>query len=300
MARRVSYGHMRPVWAAALIPVLLGGMTGYAMATAPQTSKVQEAIEANSDLVSEGPASTKSGSGSVDKTGAKGKDGKSESDKKDSKDPNAVKVNYAIPRGDEVTIFGDSMSVGSAPALLERFPGADIIAKSSRRYEEAIPIMDQMNQDGQIRRAVVIALGTNWGIQSPEEIRKAIYRVAEGRTVVLVNTHGAGWEPGVTEHLTSFAKGHPNITVADWDSVAKQHEAGLQADGIHPGFDTMKYYADVIYQGFERLAQNAPEGSKPSSTPVPPVGEGAPGNPTDAPQYRPDAQADQRRAPAPA
>lgn len=169
--------------------------------------------------------------------------------------PPAVEINYAPPTGEELTIIGDSMAAVSLPALVTRWPNLQIDAQSNRRWEDVPGIIDPLLEQGAVRRSVVFVMGTNWGIQDPALVEGIVERVQAGRTVVLMNSFGAGWEPGLTEQLQAIAAKYPNVTVADWASVAAANPDKLQSDGVHPNQPGEQLVADTIAAAFEQLAQ---------------------------------------------
>ncbi|WP_459612841.1 acyltransferase family protein [Corynebacterium urogenitale] len=255
----------RPVQVGAALALLGLGATSLAAATAPEITSVERSIsEKESTLNALKPQAA---------PGGEEQPGNEEGAA--PVDPEALNVNYAPPTGEELTIFGDSMAYTSVDALNARWPGMQIDAESNRRWEDVIPIADQLNEQGAIRRSVVFLLGTNWGIQDPAAVEGLIDRVQGGRTVVLVNTFGAGWEPELTQQLRAIADKYPNVEVADWESAAKANPSMLQSDGVHPDIPGAELMADVISQAFDRLSQNAPN-------PQPPANQQPPANPQPA------------------
>lgn len=224
-----------------IVPVALAACTVSVASTAPDKTLVEQKITENEHLVNTGD-----GSSPGDGAGASGGQGTDRSDT----------VDYTPPEGKDTTMFGDSMLVTTAPEIVKDYPGVDIVAQSERAWEQAIPIMQDMERQGKIRRAVVIALGTNWGVRDPQAVEQEIDEIQRGRTVVLVNTYGAGWEPQVTDEYKKIAAKYPNVTVADWSDVAAKHTGDLQSDGIHPDYGAMPIFVDCIKQAFSTLAQN--------------------------------------------
>lgn len=224
-----------------IVPVALAACTVSVASTAPDKTLVEQKITENEHLVNTGD-----GTSAGDGAGATGGQGTDRSDT----------VDYTPPEGKDTTMFGDSMLVTTAPEIVKDYPGVDIVAQSERAWEQAIPIMQDMERQGKIRRAVVIALGTNWGVRDPQAVEQEIDEIQRGRTVVLVNTYGAGWEPQVTDEYQKIAAKYPNVTVAGWSEVAAKHTGDLQSDGIHPDYGAMPIFVDCIKQAFSTLAYN--------------------------------------------
>ena len=238
-----------PVRVGAGLAIVGLGATSIAAATAPDMTSVERSISEKEDTLEALKPQIEPGAGDGEEA-------------VDPVDPEALKVNYTPPTGADLTIFGDSMAYTSVDALNARWPDMQIDAESNRRWEDVIPIADQLNEQGAIRRSVVFLLGTNWGIQDPAAVEGLIDRVQAGRTVVLVNTFGAGWEPELTEQLRAIADKYPNVEVADWESAAKANPDKLQSDGVHPDIPGAELMANVIAEAFDRLSQNAPEGAE--------------------------------------
>ncbi len=157
---------------------------------------------------------------------------------------------FTMPEGEEIDIFGDSMVVGSVPALQYYFPGVQIDAKSNRQWSDGLAAIQAA--DDSLRRAVVLAFGTNAGTD-PETIEKIIDEIGPNRMVVLVNLHAdrlSRIEEDNAE-LARIAEEHDNVAIADWDSTVTAED--LQADGIHPSLGGAHTYAATIRQAFADL-----------------------------------------------
>ncbi|MEJ4112289.1 acyltransferase family protein [Corynebacterium kroppenstedtii] len=239
-------GRVTPAVIAALaMPLALVVCTVSVVSTSPRTTLVEQKISDSEHLVNTGDTTKNTDTATV-RGQATGR---------------SDVVDYAPPAGSEVTMFGDSMLVTTAQQIVKDYPGVDIIAQSERAWEQAIPIMHDMELRGKIRRAVVIALGTNWGVRNPHAVDQEINEIQRGRTVVLVNTYGAGWEPQVTNEYQKIAAKYPNVTVADWSDVAKKHVRDLQSDGVHPDYGAMPVFVDCIKWGFGTLADTQHAGT---------------------------------------
>ncbi|WBT07679.1 acyltransferase family protein [Corynebacterium sp. SCR221107] len=236
----------RLVQVGAAVTCLGMGATTVAAVTAPDMTSVEAAIQAEASQV----AALKPTANPTPDTATQSHG-----------DPSTREVDYTPPRGEELTIFGDSMAVTSVDGLVERWPGLHMDAESNRRWEDVIPIADALNAQSAIRRAVVFMLGTNWGIQDPVPVEGLIDRIQHGRTVVLVNSFGAGWEPQLTQQLQAITDKYPNVEVADWESVARGNPDKLQADGVHPDFAGIPLMAEVIAAAFDRLAARGETGA---------------------------------------
>ena len=216
-ARRVVLG---TAVAAALV-------LGLVLVTAPDTTSTQRTIEANEARAAAPrktePTPTFSGTAS-----------------------------FTMPEGDEIDVFGDSMVVGSVPALEYYFPGVQIDAKSNRRWSDGRSAIEAAGSS--LRRAVVLAFGTNAGTE-PETIRAILDEIGDDRMVVIVNLHADRLSriDDDNAELRKIAAERPNVALADWDAAVAAED--LQADGIHPSLGGAHTYAATIRQAFADLSE---------------------------------------------
>lgn len=213
--------------------IVLGGVVasalvlGIVMVTAPDTSTTQRTIEDNQARAAAPrktePAPTFSGTKS-----------------------------FTMPKGDEIDVFGDSMVVGSVPALEYYFPGIQIDARSNRRWSDGLAAIESAGSS--LRRAVVLAFGTNAGTD-PETVEKILDEIGEDHMVVIVNLHADRLSriDGDNEALREIAAKHTNVALADWDGAVTGED--LQADGIHPSLGGAHTYAATIRQALADLSE---------------------------------------------
>ncbi|WP_338751268.1 acyltransferase family protein [Janibacter alittae] len=195
--------------------------------TAPDTSSTQQTIEENqaraAALRARTPAQTVGGASS-----------------------------FAMPKGDEVDVFGDSITVASVPALEYYFPGVQIDARKNRRWTDGLSLVTAAGDT--LRRAVVLGLGTNDGTDS-ETIEKVLDEIGDDHMVVIVTLHADRLSriDGDNAALQRIVEEHPNVALADWDSAVAAED--LQPDGIHPSLGGAHTYAATIRQAFADLSE---------------------------------------------
>lgn len=151
-----------------------------------------------------------------------------------------------VVTGAEITAVGDSVMLASGEGLLERFPGIQVDAAVSRSTWAGPGILQSLSDTGQLRRYVVLALGTNGPVD-----RDSLERIAQiagpDRQLVLVNAFAPReWITGVNADLAAFAADHPGTVVADWSAAIAARPELLAGDGIHPGADGGRLFADVV------------------------------------------------------
>ncbi|HSW74360.1 MAG TPA: acyltransferase family protein [Candidatus Saccharimonadales bacterium] len=164
----------------------------------------------------------------------------------------------ALPDGSDITVVGDSVTLASADALQQRFPGIYIDAAVSRSMRQGgLDTIDALLQNNQMRGTVVVALGTN-GYYGAGNLEKVIAELGN-RRIIFVTSHAPDdWAAGNNDNLRKTAMQYANVHLAEWDAAITPHADEL-ADGIHPGSDGATIYADCIAGA---LAQFTPPKSK--------------------------------------
>ena len=91
---------------------------------------------------------------------------------------------------------------------------------------------------GTLRSAVVLAFGTNAGLESDESqqaLRAVLDALGPSRRVVLVNTVGVSdWVPSSNATLAAISAEYPNTIVMDWHSDVAATQACCTAIGHTP------------------------------------------------------------------
>ena len=204
----------------------LAALTVAIVLTAPDTSTTQQTIERNASASPSKPRETEP---AATFTGRK---------------------SFTMPKGDEIDVFGDSMVVGSIPALKYYFPGVQIDGESNRQWSDGLEAVEDAGDT--LRRGVVLAFGTNAGTD-PKTVEKIIDEIGPKHMVVLVNLH-ADRLSRIDEdnaELQRIADEHDNVAIADWDDAVTPED--LQPDGIHPSLGGAHTYAASIRQAFADL-----------------------------------------------
>ena len=164
--------------------------------------------------------------------------------------------------GSNVTIIGDSITVGSTAALKNVFPNisdSDINARVGRPWGEGLQIAHTIP----LKDTVVFALGTNNNPLLQEEIDDAISIIGNDRLIVFVtnyngsDTNTNGYPEANNELLKQAATTHSNIVIADWYSaIAGDPGAYLGPDNLHPNQAGAELFAQTIYDTVNANASN--------------------------------------------
>jgi hypothetical protein len=148
--------------------------------------------------------------------------------------------------GSDVTMIGDSISLGSAPDLHRVLPGIDLHAEVGRMMEDAPGICAQLLARHELRGTVVLALGTNaeFGADVLDHIRSVIGQ----RRMVLMTVRGPfSWQDTVNNVVLDYRHDHPQVLVDDWYDTIQAHQDLLWIDHVHPrgGAGTALFAAGV-------------------------------------------------------
>ncbi|MBT1161317.1 acetyltransferase [Bifidobacterium sp. SO1] len=149
--------------------------------------------------------------------------------------------------GKNVTVIGDSVTVGASPSLSKLLPGVVVDAQVSRSVLKGPGIVSTLKAQGQLRKYVVISLNTN-SETNAEELDAIVNAAGDGHVFVLVTAYGdRSWIPLANQATFDYASAHAgNVTVADWNAAIGAHPEWLGADGIHPGAQGQELYAQTV------------------------------------------------------
>jgi hypothetical protein len=172
-----------------------------------------------------------------------------------SPDPSPTATALANVSGQEVTAVGDSVMVAATPALDAALPGIEINAMVGRQFSTGLQVIEQLKEDGQLRKIVVVGLGTN-GTVTTDEISQLFAEIGPNRLLVLVNTYEArSWEQEVNSTLATAAADHPDsVALANWYDTIEHRTNLLWPDGIHPQPTGGVVYAKMLKAAVDKVA----------------------------------------------
>ncbi|MCR5572641.1 MAG: hypothetical protein K6F57_02605 [Candidatus Saccharibacteria bacterium] len=160
-------------------------------------------------------------------------------------------VNGNAENGKNVTIIGDSITVGSKSALMEKFPDiseSDINGRVSRPWSEGVTIAKNMN----LKDIVVYALGSNSPGLTKSQVEDIIVLIGADKTIVFVTNYDGKHKDRYTSNNNIFkelAKSNSNIIVADWAQTVDQNpETYLYNDMLHPNAAGANLFAETIWK----------------------------------------------------
>ncbi|PFC87864.1 acetyltransferase [Bacillus anthracis] len=143
-------------------------------------------------------------------------------------------VNSAHPKNPlTVTAIGDSVMIDITPYLKNAFPDIRIDAQIGRQLSKAIPVVEQLKNEGNLGNYVIIGLGTN-GAFTTEQLVSLIKLIGNERKIIFINTRvPRPWESIVNERLKVTVTKYPNVTLVDWYAASAGKKDYFAPDGVH-------------------------------------------------------------------
>ncbi|PEL74025.1 acetyltransferase [Bacillus wiedmannii] len=143
-------------------------------------------------------------------------------------------VNSAQPKNPlTVTAIGDSVMIDITPYLKNTFPDIRIDAQIGRQLSKAIPVVEQLKNEGNLGNNVIIGLGTN-GAFTTEQLVSLIKLIGNERKIIFINTRvPRPWESIVNERLKATVTKYPNVTLVDWYAASAGKKDYFAPDGVH-------------------------------------------------------------------
>lgn len=212
-----------------IVLVILGVFT-YALATAEpdrlseDQRKLQQELEQNAQMLEEQKE-------------------KAEAAKKEAEEEKPTED----PLSQSVTIIGDSVVLGAAPALQANIPHAVIDAVEGRQVNECLGIMQSLDSQGLLGKTVIIGLGAN-GPFSPEEGQAVLDYLGKDRRVYWITVCGPdiSWRDHVNAVIKDLAKKNKLVKAIGWDEAGPASPQWFYDDGIHLNPDGQNGFASFI------------------------------------------------------
>ena len=248
----------------AVIVLVIASLFAVALWFSPNQSSAQIAIEQGAMSAPASDAMT-SGSQSAD-AASSGDQSQSETQSDaqsgaQSGEPEFIRrYDYTQPQvtGEEITIIGDSVTLGSSAALSEAFPGVYVDAEVSRSVLVAGSIIDSLNAQGLLREYVVISLATNNAV-TDDQIDALVAQIGPERKLILVTAFGPArttWIPPSNDTIWRAATRYRNVFVADWANPISRHPEDLAGDSVHPATDQgHQIYVEAIRSALNEALQ---------------------------------------------
>jgi peptidoglycan/LPS O-acetylase OafA/YrhL len=150
------------------------------------------------------------------------------------------------PTGDDVLIVGDSVMVGTTPALQQRLPAIDVDAEVGRQLRDAADVVAALDGAGRMRPTVVVHLGNN-GSATPEQLDRLIERLSGAQRIFFITANAPRpWRDAVNERIAALATSHPNVRVLDWNAVVEHEDGLIGSDNVHVTPTGAQRLADLV------------------------------------------------------
>ncbi|ADM72482.2 acyltransferase [Paenibacillus polymyxa E681] len=154
--------------------------------------------------------------------------------------------------GSSVTAIGDSVMLDVQSYIQDSFPGAVVDGRIGRQMAEAPAVLEQLRQNGQLGKTVIIELGTN-GAFTKDQLANLLASLKDTKHIILVNTRvPRPWESIVNKHLAEAASQDPRITMIDWYAASSGKNSYFEHDGVHLKPSGAKAYASLLTQALTK------------------------------------------------
>lgn len=160
-----------------------------------------------------------------------------------------------------VTIIGDSITLGARKRLLESIPNSAVDAKGSRSLLDGYNLLMDMQKSESLGEYVVISLGTNGISDANLYIEKIIDELSPGHKLVFVTPFDGHWNETwksykTMQYLRTLKDKYPFVTITDWaEEISKQPQL-LGADKTHIGgnSEAINLFINKIVEGLNEAA----------------------------------------------
>lgn len=155
----------------------------------------------------------------------------------------------------EITIIGDSLTVGAEKYLRYYFPNSVIDAKVGRKFQETIDRIIDLESKGLLKDVVVVALGTNGNFTVEEGLQVIDYLQRKNKKIIFINAKvPRWWERDVNYTYEELKRLRPNITVIDWKTISEivcsrnDIKECFRNDGYHLTDTGSHLFSYIIYK----------------------------------------------------
>jgi len=170
-----------------------------------------------------------------------------------------------IPGG--VTIIGDSVPLGAQATLVSVIPNCAVDAAVNRTVLDGLSLVRSMQETGELREYVVVALATNGTWSYDTQLTSLIEAINPGHRVIVVTpfdgrSNDNGWIVNETaKWIRELPAMYDYVTVADWNALISVQQNLLAGDRVHMGGQTsMRLYADMVAEAIGIAAQKPAKG----------------------------------------
>lgn len=151
--------------------------------------------------------------------------------------------------GENISIIGDSITLGSKDAILKKFSdisSSDIYAENGRTWDAGVDLAKNIT----LKEYVVFALGTNTANLTDEQLSNALTAIGTDKKIVLVTNYSVSDSSiydSNNEKFLNYAKNNSNIIVADWKTTVSKNSDLYMNDDVHPNTSGQTLFAETLY-----------------------------------------------------
>ena len=151
-----------------------------------------------------------------------------------------------------ISVIGDSVFLGAAPAFQKYYEDAVIDAKISRQVYQALDIAKKLNKKKKLGDTVIIALGIN-GNFNPATGQALIDYLGTDREIYWINAYGEDRDiqKKVNKTIQQLIKKNKHVHLIDWASKAKKHPDWFYQDETHLNTKGQEGYARFVKKSLE-------------------------------------------------
>lgn len=165
--------------------------------------------------------------------------------------------NYGLPEG--VYVIGDSVCLGARRQLIQKIPVCTVDARGSRSIEDGYRILMRMQQRGELKEYIVVALGANVTENVFKRINQLIANLEPGHRLIFVTPYNGRLMSSTSitqrtaEYMRTLPDKFPFVTVADWAAFIGTNKQLLGSDRLHIGGNgqAVRQYALLIMQALD-------------------------------------------------
>lgn len=152
---------------------------------------------------------------------------------------------------DQIILIGDSLGVNVGSRLLEMYPNTIVDAKISRQLNKSKEVFQKyMNYDSE-KTAIVMMLGTN-GYFKEESLEELFNLYPKSKKIIVNVKMPDSWEKTVNDTFDSYVSKHPEVSLVDWNSVARNNPDYLAGDQTHLMRSGVNKVIDMILENLTR------------------------------------------------
>lgn len=155
-------------------------------------------------------------------------------------------------RKKSISVIGDSVFLGAAPAFQKYYENAVIDAKISRQVYQALDVAKKLEKKKELGNTVIIALGIN-GNFNPATGQALIDYLGTDRDIYWINAYGEDRDiqKKVNKTIQQLVKENKHVHLIDWAAKAKKHSDWFYQDETHLNTKGQEGYARFVKKSLE-------------------------------------------------